>query len=69
MSMLENILMNLPEVKGPLQKRLGFKEKLKWTSIVLMGFFLLGVVPLYGLSENALSQFEFLSIILGAKFG
>lgn len=61
--------MNLPEVKGPLQKKLGFKEKLKWTGIILVAFFLLGIVPLYGLSENALSQFAFLSIILGAKFG
>ncbi len=61
--------MNLPEVRGPLQKKLGFKEKLKWTGVILVAFFLLGIVPLYGLSENALSQFEFLSIILGAKFG
>ena len=61
--------MNLPEVKGPVQKKLGFNEKLKWTVIVLVAFFLLGVIPLWGLSENALQQFEFLSIILGAKFG
>ena len=69
MSFLSNLSMNLPEVKGPLQKKLSFKEKLKWTLIVLVAFFLLGIVPLYGLGENALSQFEFLSIILGAKFG
>ena len=69
MSFLSNLSMNLPEVKGPLQKRLAFKEKLKWTLIVLVAFFLLGIIPLYGLGENALSQFEFLSIILGAKFG
>ncbi|MAG78173.1 preprotein translocase subunit SecY [archaeon] len=69
MSILTNISTILPEIKGPLQKRLSFKEKLKWTLIVLVAFFLLGIVPLYGLGENALSQFEFLSIILGAKFG
>jgi len=61
--------MNLPEIKGPLQKRLPFKEKLQWTLVILVAFFLLGLIPLYGLGENSLSQFEFLSIILGASFG
>ncbi|MBU2637561.1 MAG: preprotein translocase subunit SecY [Nanoarchaeota archaeon] len=61
--------MNLPEVKGPLQRHLPFKEKLKWTGITLVLFFLLGLVPLYGLGINALQQFEQLSIILGASFG
>lgn len=66
---LGNLLSNLPEVKGPLQKRLGFKEKLKWTLIILVAFYILSTVPLWGLGENALSQFDYLSIILGAKFG
>ncbi len=61
--------MNLPEVAGPTQKRLSFKEKLKWTLVVLVLFFVLGLVPLFGLGQNALQQFEYLSIILGAKFG
>lgn len=69
MSFIKNFLMNLPEVKGPTEKRLPFKEKLKWTGIVLVAFFVLGVIPLFGLGQNALSQFEYLSIILGADFG
>lgn len=66
---LNDLLLNLPEVKGPLQKRLSFKEKLKWTGIILFAFFILGLVPLYGLGANALQQFEQLSILLGASFG
>ncbi|MFH1210611.1 MAG: preprotein translocase subunit SecY [archaeon] len=66
---LKDFLSNLPEVKGPLQKRLPFKEKLKWTLIILVAFFILSTIPLWGLGSNALSQFEYLSIILGAKFG
>ncbi len=66
---LKDILMNLPEVKGPAQKKLSFKEKLKWTLIILVAFFILGLIPLYGLGANELAQFEQLSIILGAKFG
>ena len=69
MSLFDTILMNLPEVEGPKQRRLSFKEKLKWTGIILVLFFVLGLVPLFGLGENALQQFEYLSIILGASFG
>lgn len=66
---LKEIVSIFPEVKGPTQKRLSFKEKLKWTLIILVAFYLLGLVPLYGLGINALQQFEQLSIILGANFG
>jgi preprotein translocase subunit SecY len=65
----ENILYNLPEVQAPTQKKLAFKEKLKWTLIILVLFFILGLVPLYGLGDNALQQFEFFSVILGASMG
>lgn len=69
MGFLKNVLMNLPEIAGPTQKRLSFKEKLKWTLMVLVLFFIMGVIPLFGLGENQLQQFEYLSIILGASFG
>ncbi len=69
MSLWETITQSLPEVKGPQQRRLAFKEKLKWTLICLVIFFVLSLIPLFGLGENALQQFEFLSIILGASFG
>jgi len=39
MSMWNTILNNLPEVAGPTQKRLSFKEKLKWTLMILVIFF------------------------------
>ncbi len=69
MSFLENIINVLPEVQGPKQRRLAFKEKLKWTLTILLIFFVMGFIPLFGLGQNALQQFEFLSIILGASFG
>lgn len=68
MSFLDTIISNLPEVKAAKQ-RLSFKEKLKWTLLILVIFYVMGFIPLYGLGENALQQFEFLSIILGASFG
>ncbi|MBN1792329.1 preprotein translocase subunit SecY [Candidatus Woesearchaeota archaeon] len=69
MGFIDTFLNNLPEVQPPTQKRLAFNEKLKWTLITLVLFFILGLVPLYGLGANALQQFEFLSVILGASFG
>ena len=69
MSFLDSLIAVFPEVRAPAQKHLPFKEKLKWSLIVLVLFFVMGHIPLYGLGENALQQFEFLSIILGASFG
>ena len=69
MSFFDKLIGNLPEVEGPKQKRLSFKEKLKWTLIVLVLFYVLGMIPLFGLGPNALEQFEYLSLIFGAKFG
>ena len=69
MSVWQTIISNLPEVEGPTQKTLSFREKMKWTAIVLVLFFVLGLLPLFGLGINALQRFETLSIILGAEFG
>lgn len=69
MSWWRNLITNLPEVSAPTQKKLSFKEKLKWTLIILVLFFVLGMVPLFGLGQNALQRFELLSVILGAQMG
>jgi preprotein translocase subunit SecY len=68
-SFLDTIINYLPEVEGPKQKKLGFGEKLKWTLIILVLYFILGLIPLFGLGQNGLSQFQFLSTVLGASFG
>lgn len=69
MAFFDKLIRSLPEVEGPQQKHVPFKEKIKWTAIVLVLFFILGLIPLYGLGNNALENFEFLSMILGASFG
>lgn len=69
MAILETISNYLPEIEAPTQKRLPFKEKLKWSLIILVAFFILGHIPLFGLGKAALDQFEYLAIILGASFG
>ncbi len=69
MSVLDKLISYVPEVRPPTQKKLSFNAKLKWTGIVLALYFLLGLIPLYGLEQNVLEEFEFLSTVLGASFG
>jgi preprotein translocase subunit SecY len=66
---LTKIFAFIPEVKKPDEKKLAFNTKLKWTLIILIAFFILANISLYGLSNNALSRFEYLAIILGTDFG
>ncbi|MFH1425285.1 MAG: preprotein translocase subunit SecY [archaeon] len=66
---IRSILYNLPEVKRPVEKKLSFNTKLKWTLIVLAAFFILANIPLYGLSNNALEHLAFLQIVFATQFG
>jgi len=66
---LRNIFNYIPEVKKPAEKKLDFNVKLKWTLIVLVSFFVLANISLFGLSNNALERFEYLAMILGTDFG
>ncbi len=66
---LQDIFSLIPEVRKPDTKKVDFKTKMKWTLIILGAFFVLANIPLFGLSGNALSQFEYLAIILGTEFG
>jgi len=65
----KNIFSLIPEVRKPDEKKLGFNIKLKWTLIILVSFFVLANVPLFGLSINALERFQYLAIIMGTDFG
>jgi preprotein translocase subunit SecY len=65
----KDILFNLPEVKGPVEKKLSFNIKLKWTLIILISFYVLANIPLYALASNSLQRFEYLAIIMGTEFG
>lgn len=66
---LRNIFSYIPEVRKPEEKKVDFKTKLKWTLIVLISFFILANIPLFGLSNNSLERFEYLAIVLGTDFG
>jgi preprotein translocase subunit SecY len=66
---LRDLLHNLPEVRAPTEKKVGFGTKLKWTLVILVAFFVLSNISLFGIAESALSRFEYLAILLGTSFG
>jgi preprotein translocase subunit SecY len=66
---LRDLLKNLPEVKGPVEKKVSFNTKLKWTLIILLAFFILSNIPLYGITKGTLDRFQYLAILLGTSFG
>jgi preprotein translocase subunit SecY len=66
---LRDLLHNLPEVRKPTEKKVSFNVKLKWTLVILVSFFILSNISLYGITANSLSRFEYLAILLGTSFG
>jgi preprotein translocase subunit SecY len=64
----EKLAKYIPAVEEPVQK-LTFKEKTKWTFVILVLFFVLGSLTVWGINPQAVAQFEFLEIVFGSKFG
>lgn len=69
MGWIETVANAIPTISGPKQKHIGFNKKLKWTLTILATFFILGVIPLWGLDPQSQFQFAQLELILGASFG
>ena len=63
------IAQSFPEVEKPLQSRLSFNRRAKWTIIILVAYYILSLIPLYGMDPSSVQRFEFFSTILGASFG
>ena len=56
-------LQKLPGITEPV-RRLNFKDKLKWTGIILLLYFVMGQVSIYGVDPQSFEQFQFLAILL-----
>lgn len=69
MGKIEDFASYIPAVRGPTEKHLGFNKKMKWTFAILLVFFALGAIPLWGLDPASQFQFAQLELILGASFG
>lgn len=62
------VLKRIPGIVNPLRK-LSFKEKLKWTGIILLVYYLMSQVLVYGINQAGVQRIQFLEIVLGSQFG
>ncbi len=65
---LQPLFSILPQVANP-DRRISFNDKLKWTAIMLVLYFFLAEINLYGLSSVAVDQFASLRAVLAGNFG
>ncbi len=68
MSLLVTLSEYLPAVKRP-DRDLSFREKLTWTGIILLVYYVMSEVVIYGASSQQLAQFQQLQTILGSQIG
>ena len=65
---LVSISQYLPEIKKP-EKEVPFKQRMLWTIVAVLIFFILGQIMLVGLSDQTIQQFGFASTILASEIG
>ncbi len=58
----------IPGIQKP-EKRLNFKQKLKWTGLILVLFFVMSQIIVWGVDINAVQHFIFLETVLGSSMG
>lgn len=68
MSFLTRIADFIPGVEGP-SRDLSFREKLTWTGVILLFYFVMSEILIYGASPEQLAQFQRLQTILGSQIG
>ncbi|MDY6773924.1 MAG: preprotein translocase subunit SecY [Candidatus Nanohaloarchaea archaeon] len=68
MSLLVTISEYLPAVRRP-SRDLSFREKLTWTGITLLLYYVMSEILIYGASSQQLAQFQQLQTILGSSIG
>ena len=68
LEVLEPIFKFIPEVKSPVHRE-DFNEKLKWTALILVLYYILTQIPLYGLAPGAIDQFAQLRAVMAGSFG
>ncbi|RLG14608.1 MAG: preprotein translocase subunit SecY [Candidatus Nanohalarchaeota archaeon] len=61
------ILNKLPSVESP-KKDVNFNTRLKWTGIILLLFYTLSNIPLFG-AQSAAEMLKQVSMLMGASFG
>lgn len=65
---LDSIIQKIPGVTKPVEKQ-NFKVRIRWTLIILVLYFFLSEVYIYGIDSTQLSQLSQLAALMGASFG
>lgn len=68
MSMLMQIAKFLPGVESPTHDQT-FRDKLKWTGIILLLYFIMSEIVIYGADPQQIAQFEQLQAVMGSEIG
>ena len=70
LNLLDKIAKLVPSIKKP-STPLTFREKLKWTAIVLSIYFLMFSIPAFGVQKAVLNEpaLQLVNIIFGARIG
>ena len=58
----------IPEIKAP-ERRVRFNEKLFWTALALIIYFVMSEIPLFGISPQPLGELAALRIIFASNRG
>ncbi|MBU6998782.1 MAG: preprotein translocase subunit SecY [Theionarchaea archaeon] len=58
----------LPEVSIP-KRHIPFKEKLTWSAVILVVYFVLGEIPLYGMTGTSQDYFGYFKAVLASEQG
>jgi len=68
--LIKPLMVVLPEVQAPTERRVPFKEKAMWTIITLLIFLVCSQVPLYGIrSSKSSDPFYWMRVILASNRG
>ncbi|HJK00668.1 MAG TPA: preprotein translocase subunit SecY, partial [Methanocorpusculum sp.] len=65
---MEPLLAKMPAVRPP-EGHVHFKNKLMWTAAVLLLYFILTNIPVFGLSETSLDVFQYYRALLAGASG
>jgi len=62
------LVSKLPAIESPI-KRLTFNTRLKWTAILLLLYFVMSQITVFGVDTARIQAFGLFELLLGAKFG
>lgn len=67
-TLLDPLIHVLPEVESP-KTAVPLKKKLTWTGIILVIYFILGEITIYGVTQEAQDFFQFFKAVLASESG